>query len=133
MRIRYFLMGMSCVLLLGCASTPVSPNAVVLGVDFQWQSADRCASRSPEIRVTNLPAETKLLRVRLKDLDVPNWNHGGGEVAYTGKGVIPAGALQGGYNGPCPPSGSHRYQFTVQALNAQGVVVGSGKQMRTFP
>jgi len=130
---RYCLVGLLLVLLTGCAGAPVSPNAVVLGVDFRWQPADRCATRSPEIRVTNLPAATQLLRVRLKDLDVPAWNHGGGEVAYNGSGIIPAGALRSGYNGPCPPSGTHRYQFAVQALDAQGVVIGSGKQMHPFP
>ena len=60
-------------------------------------------------------------------------NHGGGTVAYDGSGVIPAGALKSGYNGPCPPSGSHRYEFTVKAVYAAGVIVGQGKQTQSFP
>jgi phosphatidylethanolamine-binding protein (PEBP) family uncharacterized protein len=117
----------------GCATTQVSSNAVELAVDFAWHPSDRCASRSPEIRVANVPAATKTLYVKLRDRDVPNWNHGGGTVAYDGSGVIPAGALQSGYNGPCPPSGSHRYEFTVQAIDATGTVIGVGKQTRNFP
>ena len=54
-------------------------------------------------------------------------------MTYDGSGVIPAGALKNGYNGPCPPSGSHRYEFTVQAVDAAGVVVGSGKKALSFP
>ena len=55
------------------------------------------------------------------------------EDRVTGSDVIPAGALQDGYNGPCPPSGSHRYQFTVKAIDAAGVIVGTGQQTRRFP
>ena len=127
------LIGGVMLLLSGCATTTVNPDAVELGVDFAWQPSDRCARRSPEIRVTNIPAATKTLQVKLKDRDVPNWNHGGGTVAYDGLGLIPAGALKSGYNGPCPPSGSHRYEFTVQAIDATGVIVGIGKQTHPFP
>lgn len=120
-------------LLFGCATAQVSPDAVELSVDFAWQAADRCSSQSPVIRVHNIPAATKTLQIKLKDRDVPNWNHGGGTVAYDGSGLIPAGALHDGYNGPCPPSGSHRYQFTVKAIDAAGVIVGTGQQTRNFP
>ena len=120
-------------LLFGCATAQVSPDAVELSVDFAWQASDRCSSQSPAIRVHNIPAATKTLQVKLKDRDVPNWNHGGGTVANDGSGLISAGALQNGYNGPCPPSGSHRYQFTVKAIDAAGVIVGTGQQTRTFP
>ena len=134
MKRRLMLLMVGSVLLLsGCATTQVSPDAVELTVDFAWQPSDRCASRSPEIRVANIPATTKTLYVKLRDRDVPNWNHGGGTVPYDGSGVIPAGALQNGYNGPCPPSGSHRYEFRVHAIDAAGVVVGIGKQTRNFP
>ena len=117
----------------GCASAPVSPDAVELAVDFEWQPTDRCSNQSPEIRVANIPPTTQTLLVKLKDRDVPAWNHGGGTVTFAGSNVIPAGALQSGYNGPCPPSGTHRYEFTVEAIDAAGTIVGMGKKMRPFP
>jgi hypothetical protein len=120
-------------LMSGCATTPVSPDAVTLAVDFEWQPSDRCSRRSPEIRVANIPPATKTLQVKLKDRDVPNWNHGGGSMVYDGGNVIPAGALKNGYNGPCPPSGTHRYEFTVQAIDAAGTIIGIGRQMHPFP
>ena len=72
----------SILLTAGCATTQVSPNAVDLAVDFVWQPSDRCSNRSPEIRVANIPSAAKTLWVKLKDRDVPTWNHGGGNVTY---------------------------------------------------
>jgi hypothetical protein len=54
-------------LLFGCATAQVSPDAVELSVDFAWQASDRCSSQSPVIRV----AATKTLQVKLRDRDVP--------------------------------------------------------------
>ena len=39
-------------------------------------------------------------------LDVPSFNHGGGDVAYKGQSSVPCGALRN-YTPPSPPSGSH--------------------------
>lgn len=54
-------------------------------------------------------------------------------MANDGSGLIPAGALENGYNGPCPSSGSHRYTFIVKALYAEGVVIGEGSHVKSFP
>jgi len=128
----YCIMALS--LVLGaCVGEKVSPNAVALGVDFSWENTKKCTSVSPAIRVSGVPDGTKSFKVRLVDLDKTSWNHGGGTVANDGSGVIPAGALKSGYNGPCPPSGSHRYKFIVKALDAQGVVIGEGSNVKSFP
>jgi len=116
-----------------CVGEKVSPTAVALGVDFSWENTQRCTSVSPAIRVSGVPGAAKSFRVRLIDLDKTSWNHGGGTVAHDGSGLIPAGALKSGYNGPCPPSGSHRYKFIVKALDAEGVVIGEGSHVKSFP
>jgi phosphatidylethanolamine-binding protein (PEBP) family uncharacterized protein len=65
---------------------------------------------------------------------VPAWNHGGGKVAHDGSGVIPAGALKLGYNGPCPPPGQrHKFEFSVMAVDAAGTIIGFGKARQSFP
>jgi phosphatidylethanolamine-binding protein (PEBP) family uncharacterized protein len=120
-------------MLLGCATMNVSPDAVDLSVEFTWKDTKACSNISPEILVSNLPAEIQIVKVVLTDIDVPTWNHGGGEIDNFGNGKIPAGSLKSGYNGPCPPSGSHRYQFTVKAVDADGVIIGIGKAERKFP
>jgi len=106
---------------------------VKLNIEFSWKGIKKCSNRSPEIRVKNIPPNTKYFKVTLKDLDVPTWNHGGGTVKNNNSGIIPAGSLKDGYNGPCPPSGSHKYEFTVKALDKKRVVLGIGKAVKMFP
>jgi hypothetical protein len=69
----------------------------------------------------------------MTDLHVPAYPHGGGEVPFTGDGQVAEGALKS-FEGPCPPMGSHRYEFVVKALNAdKGLASGEGKRTRKFP
>jgi len=58
-------------------------------------------------------------------------NHGGGKVAYSGQKSLAYGAFR--YKGPCPPSGSHTYQFTVKAIDAKGKVLATAKAQKPFP
>ena len=122
----------------GCASNPdqieIPKDAAEMTVDFSWQGIDACTHDSPEIRVSGIPEGTADLRVRLKSISVPAWNHGGGKVAHDGSGVIAAGALKLGYNGPCPPPKQrHKYEFSVMAVDADGVIIGFGKARQYFP
>ena len=105
----------------------------VIQVDFTWKEEHRCSSKSPEIHVNGVPEGTKLFKVKLVDLDVPFWSHGGGTYNNDSTGVIAEGALTNGYNGPCPPGGSHRYEFTVEAIDEDGNIIGAGKKMKMFP
>lgn len=114
----------------GCATTQKAPDAVTLQVEYRWTAAHKCSSTSPEIRLTGVPPATKQLRVTLTDLDVPSYNHGGGRVKYEGSNIIPAGALKS-YVGPCPPSGTHKYSIKVDALDASGIILGTGS--KTLP
>ena len=102
-------------------------------IDFTFEDRHRCSSTSPEIKVDTIPQGTKSFQIKLVDLDVTFWNHGGGTVENDGSGIIPEGSLKSGYNGPCPPGGSHRYEFTVSAIDDNGKTLSSGKKMQKFP
>lgn len=126
------------VLTTGCANhagrVEIPRDAVEMTVDFSWEGIEACGHASPEIRVSNVPEGTQTLQVELQDVTLPEWSHGGGRVAYDGSGVIPAGALDIGYNGPCPPPGRrHKYTFSVMAKGADGAIVGFGKAGQPFP
>ncbi len=117
--------------LLGCASNaPVPASLVTLGVDFNWSSHSGCPTLSPQINLSNVPTKAKKIKVNMVDKQNPTFNHGGGMVAYVDN-VLPEGALKS-YYGPCPPSGTHRYEITVDAIDANHVVVGRGKATRDF-
>jgi Raf kinase inhibitor-like YbhB/YbcL family protein len=86
---------------------------------------------SPALAWTGAPAGTKSFVITVIDPDGGNWLHwlqfnipadatslpeavGGPEVGVKGKNSF--GSL--GYGGPCPPSGTHHYIFTLYALDA---------------
>jgi Raf kinase inhibitor-like YbhB/YbcL family protein len=96
---------------------------------------------SPPLAISGIPAGTKTLALVVDDPDAPSgtWDHW---IAYDipVSGTIPEGVAtlgtagrnswgQSGYGGPCPPSGTHRYFFTVYALDTTlGLETGAKKQ-----
>jgi Raf kinase inhibitor-like YbhB/YbcL family protein len=91
---------------------------------------------SPELQWAAIPDETRSLALIVDDPDAPagtfvHWvlyNLPIDRHELTGNmpndEVLPNGARQGindsgkiGYGGPCPPSGTHRYYFTLYALD----------------
>ncbi len=105
--------------------------AADLGVSFDWGPTTKCFDpKSPPISVTNVPARTRTLDVKMTDRNAPNFNHGGGRVAYKGQSRLPYGAFR--YKGPCPPEGTHSYRITVTALDAAGKALASGSDTRPF-
>jgi phosphatidylethanolamine-binding protein (PEBP) family uncharacterized protein len=124
--IRWTVVGAMAVLFVGAAGAQAP-----LTVDFSWAGTAACGTKPPAFKIGGIPAATKKLRFAMKDLDKPSFDHGGGTVDYAGKGDIAAGAFF--YTGPCPPGGSHRYQWTVQALDGGGRVIATGQAMKPFP
>lgn len=86
---------------------------------------------SPELRIENAPAEVAAFALIMDDPDAPvgTWVHW---VVWNlppttrtiAEGSLPDGAVEGRnswgrneYNGPAPPSGTHRYFFKLYALD----------------
>ncbi len=101
------------------------------------------ADISPPLRIENPPEKTQSLAIILQDPDASGgdfvhwmlWNIDP-EIGEIEEGTTPAGAQKGtndggrlGWSGPCPPSGTHRYEFHVYALDVMlDLPVGSGKE-----
>lgn len=98
-------------------------------LSFEWGDIPNCTSGRPNIvpnpvfTLKNVPAGTKFLSFSMTDLNVPTYDHGGGKIEYTGENVIQPGAFT--YKSPCPPGGSHDYEWTVSAKESDGFFSGS--------
>ena len=90
------------------------------------------ANISPELAVSNVPIGAVSLAIIVHDPDAPHgdyihwtlWNIPP-NTGHIAEGKTPGGAIVGTndfghiqYDGPCPPSGIHRYMFDLYALDA---------------
>ena len=86
---------------------------------------------NPAFSISNVPAAAKSLALIVSDSDAPGgdfihwlvWNITP-TTTQIAEGTAPTGAVVGendfsknGYSGPCPPSGTHRYIYTIYALD----------------
>jgi hypothetical protein len=115
-----------------CGGSPRAQSSP-FAVDVTWEGSKSCFDpQSPPFALSGIPAGTKQLHFAMKDLDAPNFAHGGGTVAYNGQLQIPRGAFS--YRGPCPPPrGQHRYQWTVEAQDAVGHTLATAAIVKKFP
>jgi phosphatidylethanolamine-binding protein (PEBP) family uncharacterized protein len=114
-----------------------STAASAFSVKAEWGSGSGCSSVAPAFSFSKVPAGTAKLAFKMVDLNLPSYPHGGGEVAFSGKTSFGQGEAFGGafssYRGPCPPpTETHRYEWTVQALDGGGKVLGTTKAVLPF-
>lgn len=108
----------------------VSSDAVELRVDFTWEGLVPCGvGGNPEIRVSGIPDDTKLLVVKLYDHGL---SHGKQSLSNDGSGIIKKGALDK-IESPCPMGDPGRYRFKIEAVNENKVIIGIGSKERYFP
>ena len=105
---------------------------------FEWGDIKKCTSGNPNkvenpiFNLVNVQEGTKELRFKMKDKDVPQYNHGGGKIKnYGGETLIQPGAFK--YKSPCPPSGSHTYEWTITAIGDKKKKLGKAKSTRQYP
>lgn len=149
-------------------SLTVSSTAFLSGQSIPIKYSCTGREVSPPLTWTGVPADTKSFALIVDDPDAPGgtWVHwvmfnipaatNNLPEAIPAGGQLSDGSLQGknssgtqGYNGPCPPSGTHRYFFKLYALNAtltlsagastqqllaamQGHILAQGELMGTF-
>jgi len=88
---------------------------------------------NPPLEISEVPENARSLVLIVDDPDAPagDWVHWtvwniSPETTNIAENSVPAGAVQGmtdfgqaGWGGPCPPSGTHHYQFKLYALDTQ--------------
>src|SRR3989344_4823566 len=86
---------------------------------------------NPRLDIGGVPSQAQSLVLIVDDPDSPsgNWLHWSvwnidPKIKFIEEGKMPPGASEGvtdfrsvGYGGPCPGQGTHRYQFTIYALD----------------
>lgn len=111
-------------------SSPAFNAFQSIPVEYTCEGSDS----SPALSWTNIPAGTRSYVLMLDDPDAPGglWNHW---IVFNlpaatidlseNLQTLPSGAQIGTnswgrqvYNGPCPPTGKHRYVFTLYALDS---------------
>ncbi len=123
---KSILLGTTLLALLAAAS-PVS----AMSASFSWNGIAACSGPSPAFTISGAPAGTANLRFAMRDQNVPDYDHGGGTVAFAG-GKVAQGAIS--YRGPCPPGGeTHVYIWTIEALDASGKVLAGTTAQGRFP
>jgi Raf kinase inhibitor-like YbhB/YbcL family protein len=120
-------------------------SSPVFGEKQKIPSKHTCdgANTNPPLEIADIPqgAETLVLIVDDPDAPMGDWVHWlvwniNPETKAILAGNIPEDAIEGindfgqkGYGGPCPPSGSHRYQFKLYALDIQLHLSSHAKKM----
>jgi hypothetical protein len=107
------------------------------GISFDWAGLKSCTSGnpnsvgSPAFHLSAVPAGTAKINFRMNDNNVPDYNHGGGTVVYSGGAVIKHGSFT--YQSPCPPDGRHTYTWTAIAYDKSGKKIGVAKASKQYP
>lgn len=109
-----------------------------MSLSFKWGDIPLCTTgnpntvANPEFVLKGVPEGTNRLVFKLTDLDVPNYNHGGGKVKVNAGGTysIPSGAFK--YKSPCPPNEVHTYQWSVIAKKGSKTL-GKATANRKYP
>lgn len=112
-------------------------RAADFGFSFDWGNIEKCTSgrpnrvANPVFKLKNVPEGTATIQFRMKDINVPSYNHGGGKAKYTGSNTIAPGAFK--YKSPCPPGGRHTYEWTATARDAKGKKLAVATARKQYP
>ena len=107
-------------------------SADSIKLSFDWGDMPICTSGSPNVvsnpvfTLSGIPKGAKWAYLKLKDKNVPNYNHGGGWVELKDSIILNTGSFY--YKSPCPPTpGGHIYQWTAYFTEKKTSLSFSGK------
>ena len=109
-------------------------------IAFEWGDLELCTTGNPNtvsnptFQLSGVPDGTKWIYFKMVDKDVPNYNHGGGWVKYEGQSEVAPGAFT--YKSPCPPNGSHTYEWRAEAKKQKASysgAIGKAKAAKLYP
>ncbi|HKA68316.1 MAG TPA: YbhB/YbcL family Raf kinase inhibitor-like protein [Actinomycetes bacterium] len=120
------------------AAITVTSQAFAEGEPIPQLYSCRGRNVSPPLSWSGVPAQASALALVVDDPDAPRGTFTHWVVAdfaptvtSLGEGEVPPGGVQAKnsagnplYTGPCPPSGTHRYRFTVYALSDRTGLTG---------
>lgn len=118
------------------AVLPRQAPAAEFSFTFDWGKIPVCNDGytfdvpSPIFTFANVPAGTKTINMYMEDVSI-GYDHEGGTINYAGQNVIQRGAFD--YKVPCPPDGTHTYEWTARAKNANSDEVGKAKSEQDYP
>lgn len=113
-------------------TSPAFANHGLIPDEYTYSSGAQCSggNLSPPLTITDIPAGTQSLALTVLDPDGGDWVHWKAWNIPAATASLPenisatatfnqAGNDFGtaGYGGPCPPDSTHRYVFTLYALN----------------
>ena len=114
-------------LFLTIALTVITTGAMAedFSVGFNWDGLKLCTSGrpntvgNPAFQLSGVPDGTKWLYFALMDFDARGYNHGGGWIGFDGGEATESGVFR--YKSPCPPNGTHTYEWSVTATVAKNL------------
>ncbi|MDH2414698.1 YbhB/YbcL family Raf kinase inhibitor-like protein [Nocardioides sp. CER19] len=119
----------------GPATIAVTSSAFTDGASIPEQFTCRGAGTAPPLAWTGAPPSAAALALVVVDPDAHDYYHWialdlpAASTSLDGPAAHEARNSKGttGWTPPCPPSGRHRYRFTVYALDAEtGLATGAG-------
>jgi phosphatidylethanolamine-binding protein (PEBP) family uncharacterized protein len=119
------------------ASAVNGTAAQAFSFTFTWGGIPKCTSGNPNtvsnpiFSLSAVPKGATKIVFHLTDLNVPDFNHGGGLVVYSGQKMIKAGAFK--YQSPCPPNGKHSYQWSAVVFDAAAKNIASATSSKMYP
>ncbi len=119
-------------------TSPVFENDGNIPVKYTCDGSDV----NPPLEINDVPENAKSLVLIVDDPDAPagDWTHWtlwniSPDTKIISENSVPENAAEGmtdfgrpGYGGPCPPSGKHRYQFKLFALDIEPDLDSSAKK-----